>query len=211
MILWTIQDIAVWERLQATGSCSTPSEKITFPTNEDNDRYHANYAYRWMAKQMTERLGPPPKDIAYPVWAWYKQPNRHDGKPDMRASHYVKGHRCIRIKLDIPDWKVLLSDFDDWHCALSYSYCALNEKDGNAFESWLKKLGVDYCDISDWSRTSPELGLVRNRVEKSWQRILGVSQQSENWGLPWAMRAIQATFWTIDLENVVSVEYFVSR
>lgn len=69
MILWTIQDIAVWERLQATGSCSTPSEKITFPTNEDNDRYHANYAYRWMAKQMTERLGPPPKDIAYPVWA----------------------------------------------------------------------------------------------------------------------------------------------
>ena len=105
---------------------------------------------------------------------------------------------------------MLLSDFDV-ALRLNYWYCPLDEKDNPAFESWHKRLGVDYCDISDWGRTSPELGLVRNRVEKSWQRILGVSQQSESWGLPWAKRTIQATFWTIDLENVVSVEHFVSR
>lgn len=211
MILWTIQDIAAWYRIQATGSYSTPSEKVLFPASEDNNLHHANYAYRWMAKQMAERLGPPPRNVIYPIWAWYKQPNRHDGKPDMRASYYKKGRKCVRIKLDIPDWKVLLSDFDAWYCALSYCYYSLDEKDHNAFESWHRGLGIDYSDISDWSRTSPELGLVRDKVEESWQRILGVSQQSENWGLPWAKRTIQATFWTIDLENVVSVEHFVSR
>ena len=129
----------------------------------------------------------------------------------MRASYYVKGRKCVRIKLDIPDWKVLLSDFDDWHCALNYWYCPLDEKDSNAFESWHKRLGVDYCDISDWGRTSPELGLVRNRVEKELAANPGSIAAEVRAGAPLGQAHNTGAFWTIDLENVVSGEHFVSR
>lgn len=120
MILWTVQDIAVWEQLEEMGLYTTPAERIEFPESEDDALYHANYAYRWLADQMRKRVGPPPEGVVYPVWAWYKKQDQHDGKPDMRQSQYIKGRPCVRMKLDVPDWEVLLSDFDDWHHALNY-------------------------------------------------------------------------------------------
>ena len=67
MILWTVQDIAVWEQIEETGLYATPSDKIEFPESEDDAFNHANYAYRWLVEQMRERIGPPPDGVEYPV------------------------------------------------------------------------------------------------------------------------------------------------
>lgn len=211
MILWTVQDIAVWEQLESTGVYTTPSDKIVFPESENDAFDHANYAYRWLADQMRKRVGPPPEGIEYPVWAWYKQRGQHDGKPDMRSSHHIKGKPCVRMKLDIPDWEVLLSDFDDWHHALNYWHLSATEEESDEFGAWRESLGVSFHDIGNWNLKSPELELVRARVEASWERMLGVQPADEHWHSPWEERSIQATFWTLRREHVMSVERFVSR
>jgi hypothetical protein len=211
LILWTVQDVAVWKQLEETGQYTTPVERIEFPESEDDALNHANFAYRWLADQMSKRVGPPPEGVVYPVWVWYKQQGQHDGKPDMRQSHYFKGMPCMRMKLDVPDWEVLLSDFDDWHHALNYWHCSLTEEDSNEFDAGCESLGVSFHDISNWDLQSPELDSVRTRVEASWERMLGVQPTDEHWHFPWEKRSIQATFWVLKREYVISVERFISR
>ena len=212
MILWTIQDEAVWQKLQETGVYTTPSSLIEFPPDEDPMINHMHYAYKWMAEQMRKRIGPPPEGVEFPVWGWYKQYKRPDGMPDMRQpGHYLPGKPCVRLKLDVPDWEVLLSDFDDWHFALNYSYLDRNREDSDAFDTWYESLGVTYNEIRDWNNQSEALRVVRERLEKSWERMIGVHPQDESWGFPWAKRSIQATFWELRRDEVLSVEHFIGR
>lgn len=211
MILWTVQDIAVWDQVEKTGFYTTPADLIEFPERDDDACYHANYAYRWLADQMRDFVGPAPEGVEYPIWAWYKQQGQHDGKPDMRQSHYIKGRPCVRMKLDVPDWEVLLSDFDSWHHVLNYWYCSSDEAESDEFDAWCASLGVAFRDIGDWSLRSPELDFVRAKVEDSWKRVLGVRRKDEFWHFPWEKRTIQATFWVLRREHVVSVERFISR
>ena len=212
MIIWTIQDPAVWDQLEKTGIYTTPDARIEFPPEEDDALCHFNYAYRWLSERMAERIGPPPEGVRYPVWAWYKQQGRADGKPDMRSSQYLKGSPCVRMKLDIPDYEVLVSDFDNWYFALSYCYLSRSERDDEDFERWYESLGIGFHDIGNWVLDSPDLRLVRSHVEQSWERMLGIEPQPDTyWHFPWEKRSLQATFWTLRREHVLSVERFISR
>lgn len=212
MLLWTIQDCAVWEQVKVTGSYAVSDEHIEFPAEEDDAFNHLNYAYRWLARQMELRVGPPPQGVHYPIWAWYKRYGQADGKPDMRASHYIPGKPCVRMKLDVPDYEVLLSDFDAWHHALNYCHLSATEVESEEFDKWCESLGVGFRDIGNWNLDTPELREVRATLEQSWERMLGVQPQSdENWHFPWEKRSFQATFWTLRRENVLSVERFISR
>jgi len=160
---------------------------------------------------MEKRVGPAPDGVEYPIWAWYKQQGKPDGKPDMRTHCYPPGKPCVRMKLDVPDWEVLISDFNDWHNALNYWYCSETERDSNEFDAWCTSLGVSFHDVGNRELQSPELDLVRARVEKSWERMLGVHPQDVEWHFPWKMRSFQATFWELKREYVLSVERFTSR
>lgn len=211
MILWTIQDLAIWEQLEEKGRYTASDELIEFPESEDDARNHANYAYRWLANQMAKRIGLPPEGTTYPIWAWYKQQDQADGKPDMRHAEHRTRKACVRMKLSIPDWEVLLSDFDDWHYALNYFYLPLSREDNKVFDAWYESLGIDFEEIGNWKLQSPELTLVRNKVEASWERMLGVRPADDPWGFPWEKRSIQATFWELKREHVISVETFGSR
>jgi len=50
MILWTVQDMAAWERLQEEGLLQGDGRRV--------EPYH-RHAYQWMAEQMRLRLPPP--------------------------------------------------------------------------------------------------------------------------------------------------------
>ena len=83
-------------------------------------------AYRWMRRQMAERLG----DCRgqYPVWAWL-QP-----KPDLRrGGHLPQGMIGVRLEFIVPAQEVLLSDFSAWHMVLNDGYLALSEGESDAF------------------------------------------------------------------------------
>ena len=57
-------------------------------------------------------------------------------KPDLRTLRWQQGlGRQVRIELEIPDNKVLLSCFDGWHGPLNNRYLAWDEEEEEAFDA----------------------------------------------------------------------------
>lgn len=71
-------------------------------------------AYLWMKKQMRKRL--PWFSGDSPIWAWPDAeyvnwaPNQAWGEP---------GEEMVLLRFEVPETRVLVSDFDAWHFALS--------------------------------------------------------------------------------------------
>lgn len=213
MELWTLQHPEVYAELKRNGSYMVDPARIFLPEGGDSDINHGNLAYRWLCSKMDELLEKRPEGASYPIWAWYKQYGREDGKPDMRSSGYAApGEPLVRLKLEVPDDLVLLSDFDEWHHPLNYWYCAKTKAESEAFDERYQSLELDFHQLNDFSLTSPELAQLREEIVSSWDGIFDVfSEQDENWGFPWVKRTIQATFWELKLDYVQSVEYFTAR
>ena len=212
MILWTVQDIAVLDALKH-GTYAVNKNHLIFPEWEDDDGNHCNYAYKWLIRQMANRIGTPPTYVTYPIWAWYKKQGQHDGKPDMRKwkaepdSEFV-----VRMKLDVPDWNVLLTDFDDWHCALNYWYLPRTKQEADDFDNMLEHKGLTWMDVANWSNKSPELTKIREIVEQSWQHMIGIQPGKDDYCTqPWIDRTIQATFWELKPEYIISTETFKAQ
>lgn len=209
MELWTLQHPDVWKALQEDGVWHAKDSLIEFSEDDDSNLNHAHYAYRWYAKQMTERIGPPPRGVHFPVWADYKRYGQVNGKPDMRAERWFHKGKIDRLRLEIDEKRALLSDLDDWHAPLNFWYLSRSKEDADAFEKWYESLGVDYHDIYDWDVDSPELRKVRKRVEESWLLMFDLeAPRDENWHFPYIKRSFQATFWELRIEDVVSQERF---
>ena len=62
MRLWTIQTTDVYNMIQKNGVYHC-NEKLSFANDADN----VTEAYRWMAKQMEEKIGPAPDGVIFPV------------------------------------------------------------------------------------------------------------------------------------------------
>lgn len=190
MILWIIQEMKAWERLQQEGVLSGDGRRLL--------SYH-RYAYRWMTDQMRLRL--PPHCGRFPLWGWYRWQDLKRCRPDLRASgHLTKGAAGVRIEFDIPDGNVLLSDFSGWHCVLNHCFLPMNEEEDDAFTRDLQKAGVE----EGWPYPEPFHG----RVISSWQRIFDLEAGApECWGPP-SERSIQATFWELTIPQIRRVDVF---
>ncbi|RCW40535.1 DUF3841 domain-containing protein [Paenibacillus prosopidis] len=96
---WTIQTTEVWEQFKKQGYLEGTKVYAMYPKE-----------YTWMMKQMNKRLTNYKGE--YPIWLWIK-------KPDMRSTcHFSSYTQCVRLRLDLNDRDVLVSDFDDWHMVL---------------------------------------------------------------------------------------------
>lgn len=175
MILWTVQDKEAYLNLTHSGVLRADKEYI----------YGKEYflsAYDWMSQQMRARISEPPNDIQYPVWLWHTWEGRRK-RPDMRRSGYAPtGSPIVLLTVDVPDEKVLLSDFDRWHAVLSKDYLATDEND-------------DYPH-------SPE------EMVESWNRIFDVSCANPYYSFS---LSIQATIWELREEWVKKAEFFTAR
>lgn len=182
----------MWEKLQREKSI-TCDETLAL---KDDDGFFRS-SYNWMATQMISKIGPPPIKCKYPIWSWYI----HDGinkKPDLRRSGYgMPGEEMVCIQLEMPGSKVLLSDFDLWHCVLNYGYIgnSSNEKELDDEWDWLEKLSKEES---------------KNIIEESWQKIFNVAEPL-NSGFYSTGMYIQGTFWELTLEEVEKVKIFKAR
>ena len=72
-------------------------------------------AYDWMVEQMTSRIGVPPNEVEYPVWAFVDT-----GDPNwMSEGAGTPGDVMVRIDFEIDEAHVVASDFDGWHSVLN--------------------------------------------------------------------------------------------
>ncbi len=162
MILWIVQHKIVWDKLCSERRYKTDGFFV--------DEYHI-VPYNWMVLQMERRIGPKPPDVKFPVWGWYQWEDARRKMPDLRcSSHLPKGTEGVRLKINIDDCKVLLSDFETWHYVLNYWYLAQSEADFDRFEQELKKnnLEVGQKELFQITMFLPDL----QKLKRMMSRVL---------------------------------------
>ena len=185
MLLWTSQEEAVYNELLKTGVYRCD---LNLSPMKD-----CRKQYDWLVRQMKQRIGPPPEQVTYPVWALYQQDGKHR-KPDLRRERWAvgcNGERFACLEIEIPDRDVLLSDLDVWCIILNDGLLSDTEQE-------------DRCLEAQYEALSPSEK--RRMKEKNWERVFDLSPLNSDW-----MRRgydIQATFWELRLKQVRDVRFF---
>lgn len=198
MRLWTIQGIKIYEQLQREG--------IAFCTKPFwGDIEEMMRAYHWMSEQMKQRIGEPPlKEIKYPMWAWYQYDSAKSNKPPKSTRDIPDGISAY-MELLVPDKDVLLSDFSNWHAALN----------GWALTDWKdieKKTDVLDKDAGRKLKFDEYPEEIQMAIEKSWEAIFDLYRRDADVGRQYVRnRSIQATFWALKPEYIVSVEFLEKK
>jgi len=185
MILWTSQEEAVYNELLKTGVYRCD---LNLSPMKD-----CRKQYDWLVRQMKQRIGPPPEQVTYPVWALYQQDGKHR-KPDLRRERWAvgcNGERFACLEIEIPDRDVLLSDFDAWCMLLSDFLISDTEQEGCCLEAQYEAL-------------SPSEK--RRMKDKNWERVFNLSPLNNGWSRRGYY--IQANFWELRLEQVRDVRFF---
>ena len=193
MRLWTIQGIEIYEQLKRDGVayCTKPywGDEPTFM-----------YAYKWMAKQVRQRIGEPPiNETKYPIWAWYQYVSSKKRKP-LRSPMDIQEGVSAYMEIEIPEKDVLLSDFDAWHCVLNKGPVDDWKRIYKAIDT-LEKEEERNLQFEDYPQK------LRDKIEKSWEAIFDLDRRDNIIGKRHKRnRSIQATFWSLKLDYIVSVE-----
>ena len=190
MILCTIQTPPAWRSLRTTGVLRADSHRI-----------EPNFlpAYRWMAKQLVHRVGPPPSGVRYPIWAWQRP------KPDLRRSgHLPHNLPGVLIQFAATPDSVLLSDFHGWHCVLNRWHLPRTQDAERAFLARVRRSGVN--EQHAWS-----LPWARASITRSWEKIFDLTWSNPDWVPQPQEKAVQACIWQIDRSQVRTVQSFVAR
>lgn len=183
--LWTIQHRNAYERLVETGVLQV--NKDFFYCQKE-----LIYAYDWMAEQMIARVGAPPPNVEYPVWAWVQWEGCR-GRRDLRYAGYgARGTPMVQIEFEADEKDMLLSDFDDWHLVLNRTYIADSEKE---FDDFYGDLGEN-C---------------QQEIEASWQKVFELGRYTPGWNTPPWQKSIQATLWEVCNYQVKKVEFFTAK
>lgn len=174
MILWSIQHRQAYEKMIQRGTLRADEAHLLFGGNFKD-------AYNWMAEQMGKRIGPPPKGVKVPIWAWYQWEGKRK-RPDMRTHGCASEKKVpiVLLTIDVPENHVLLSDFDYWHVVLN---------DGDLIEPF----SIDKIYLQDMKR-------------KSWENIFDIERLYD--GETHRDFSTQATLWEIKQEWVIKAEYF---
>ena len=184
MILYTIQPEIKWLEFQNTGILKA-NDSIICETS-------FNVSYAWLEGKMKELLPAPEIECKHPIWAWFRYNNK--SKPSLKHQ-LPKGEIGYLIKFHIDDDLVLFSDFDKWHLILNASK--------EEFEA--KKTIIDFEYNQDDLSMLEADGFQQedDKMIFDWNKIILDKKSFE--------ATIQATFWYLKKEQVISYKKFKSR
>ena len=197
MRLWTIQPVDFWEASKGRGLLRADGRRLThgrdFPLQ-----------YRWMREQIGKRLA------GYggkcPVWCWSE-------KPDMRMTCWAAGGtEVVRLEVEVPEERVLVSDFELWHFPLNNGYLSRNKADDEEFDAEVeRRTGKEFARWHE--EIFPED--LRERLLDSWERIFpdrwGEIEVEEEWHASPPGNRLQAIVEEISVGEVLRAEPFVTR
>lgn len=195
--LWSIQDENGWKELNSKGILIAKEEFVPPEFKK---------GYDWLKIQMTQRIGKPKNSRQYPIWAWFQHDTKDKKRPDLRSTgHLPKGKVGYRIEIEKDLKEIVLSDFVLWHWPLCYMGLITNsEKEIIEFE---KEFGI----ISSFDDFNILPKSIKNKIEKSWEKIFNINFDLKYYTLPFDEKSIQATFWELKREEVIKVDKFTAR
>jgi hypothetical protein len=142
--VYTLQNAAVLDEITATGSYIMRDRSHSFTPD-----FAA--AYAWMRDQMRQRIGAPTTDF-WPIWGW----------PGTSHSTLVDACRDpadgVLLRLEVPAYVLLESNFDAWHAAL------------NNIPLYPPEIELDTPEWDAWERESNRLITAENlpAIEETW-------------------------------------------
>ncbi len=193
--LWTIQPVGFWEASKEKGVLRSDGRRLAH--GQDFRR-----PYRWLRGQMKKSV--PGYGGRPPLWFWTE-------KPDMRKTCWAAGGlRMVRLEVEVPEERVLVSDFLLWHTPLNGGYLGTSEADDDAFYREVEeRLGRKHARVED--EGFPED--LKKRALASWERIFP-DRWHELGGSDWLGEIpglLQACAEEIRVEEVVRVGKFTTR
>ena len=198
--LWSILTEEAWRELNNQGVLKCSVEHI--------NSYYAS-SYDWMREQLKREVGPASKDSYYPIWAWYQYKSSEKPKPDLRCSgHLENGSRGVRVQIEVPNTRVLLSDFILWNLTFNDGYVPKSSDDDDKWDKLLKTIG--YKNRHE-SGDLPER--FKKALKKSWRRIFREINLPDFFPDKQSHldKSIQACLWEIQLDEVVKFKQFKAR
>ena len=193
-----------YNELMEKGILYTDTEKI-FSNNNSiiSDKYYKIMsAYHWMSAKLAEKTCC--YEYIYPRWVWRK----YDGIKGWRTLKQVKesievAGEYVVLNLNIPEDRLLLSQFDEWHYVLNGWYLAVDDDDYEKHEEWKEKnnLPWDVFSVPKNLEKKQCTKTARKKIIKSWERIFKFSLDEEDY--------IQGVCWFLKKEDVKSVYSFV--
>lgn len=153
--LWTFQPLEILKELEETGSFICDEKRSTH-LKESNFRI----AYEWLNEQMISSIGKKPKNVKYPIWAWYLLDSTNTQPKACHFSLYDPEEDLSKVclELEIPLKQVILTDYNAWHNVLNKVYYSTLIGD-----EWEKEM--DWIDMQD-------LALRSYIIRKSWEKII---------------------------------------
>lgn len=134
------------------------------------------------------------------MWAWYQYNSAKSRKP-LRSWLDIQEGVSAYMEIEIPDNEVLLSDFCNWHNVLN-QYPLTNWKRISKKIDLLEKEDGKSLDFDDYPVE------IQKEIEQSWEAIFDLERRDKEVGRTHKRnRSIQATFWMLKPENVISVEF----
>ena len=194
--LWTNLSAAAWDELQSRGVLQAPWARSEIDFRP---------AYLWMAAQMRQRLGPPPRPGICPLWAWLQidTPKPRQRRPDLRErGHIPAGSQGFRVEFVVPAEQVLLSDFQLWHHVLNHFHLPRDEAEDLAFE---EEFGDLHLSWQEPEPLDPLQKKARRRIRRSWDHIFELEQHQH------PAQQIQACLWQVEAAQVREVTSFRGR
>ena len=204
MKLWTIQHHDAYKLLIKNGILNIGEDNIL-----DNCNY--KFAYDWMAVELNKK-DCRPKGLRYPIWAWYQWEGKRK-KRDMRESGFSKrGDPMVQLEIEIPEEKVLLSDFDVYHMILNNGFIFPTVEEVEAFESLYKSQGIKYGDGKFDTLQEEKLEAVKRLIVDSWAGIFDLTKEDDNWLYGKNEdKSIQAVFWELREDQIIWTREFISK
>jgi len=204
MKLWTIQDIEAYKQLKKDGVLHANEEYLWC---EDS----LKYAYDWMASELAKKDSKP-DGIRYPIWAWYQWEGKRK-KRDMRERGFSKrGNRVVQLEIEIPEEKVLLSDFNVFHCVLNNIYVCSSEEESDQFEKWYESQCIKYGDWKYDTSQNEKLQIVKKKIVESWAGVFDLTKEDDNWLYGKNEdKSIQAVFWELKEDQVIWAREFIAK
>lgn len=184
MRLWTRQHVSVWDEILRKGSYFAKKEHIELK-NDSISEYYLEL-YHWYIKR-AEKIVSRESREHYPIWASTSYKNR---------LHVVED--TFLIELEVPEDRVVVTDFDKWGYVVNYWYVPRDKKDEKEHNEELQKLGIGDESEIVMGHKGNFYPLLRDKILKSWDRIFEIEDHH--------LAMTQATLWEIKKEWVIKVE-----
>jgi hypothetical protein len=202
--LYSVQPRFVYDQL-AAGKVYRPEPRLEAEHWLNDEDGQTAMAYDWLCQQMVSRGIKRPDAERYPVWAWFWWSGPKRAKPDLRTSSlksWAKESRHVLFSLDVPDDSVLLHDYDAWHWCLNYWYLG-RSRFSKEFDRRCEAVGKSYY------REKPlQNKALHDELVQSWDHIFDLTSVRKVLQHPRKQQVIQATFWELRPNDVVSAQEF---